>query len=304
MTSKTINLAGQTIHYADYGGEGPTVVLVHGLGGSHLNWLPVAPAMARTARVVALDLPGFGRSPRDPRGTSLRVMGEALARFVDAMSREAVHLVGNSMGGALSVLEAHARPGRVASTLLVCPALPPPPGGARVEPRWMLNLLTACAPGGHLLLRRTAAKLGPERQVRQLLALCCVDVTKVSPEVVDAHVALAMERVSTPWSQRAFAEATRSLMGHVLFGRRFRRALRAPGPPTLIVHGTQDRLVDVRASRAVAAANARISLTELPTLGHTPQLEEPDVFVEIASRWLKGIGSRPADRSNGALHAQ
>ena len=223
------------------------------------------------------------------------VLGDALARFVDAVSDEPVHLVGNSMGGALSILEAHARPGRVASALLVCPALPPPPGGGRVERQWLTTILLACAPGGHVLLRRRAAKLGPERQVRELLDLCCVDASKVPGEVVDAHVALAVERASMPWAQRAFSEAARSLMGQIFFGKRFRQALREPGAPMHIVHGERDRLVDVRASRAVAAANPRIELTVLPELGHTPQLEAPEVFVEIASRWLDRMRS-PAGR--------
>ena len=68
------------------------------------------------------------------------------------------------------------------------------------------------------------------------------------------------------WSS-AFAQATRSLIGDLIFRKRLRKALRADGPPTLIVHGDQDRLVDVRASREVAARNPRIGLKELPNRG-------------------------------------
>jgi pimeloyl-ACP methyl ester carboxylesterase len=291
MISKTIDLAGETIHYADFGGEGPTIVLVHGLGGSHLNWLPVGPTLARHGHVVALDLPGFGRSKRSPRGTRVSVMGKALARFMDAMSPDPVHLVGNSMGGLLSILEGHARPGRVASALLVCPALPPV-RGAHVEAQWIQTLLVACAPWGHVLLRRGAAKVGPERMMRDMLALCCVDPSRVPADVVEAHVELAAERASTPWIEQAFAQATRSLVRHILFGRRLRRALRQPRPAFHIIHGQRDRLVDPRASRAVVAANPRIELTELPDLGHTPQLEAPEVFLEVASRWLDRMRQR------------
>jgi len=63
MIPKTIDLAGETLHYADFGGEGPTLVLVHGLGGSYSTWLAVGTSLARRGRVVAPDLPGFGRSP-------------------------------------------------------------------------------------------------------------------------------------------------------------------------------------------------------------------------------------------------
>jgi pimeloyl-ACP methyl ester carboxylesterase len=201
MISKTIDLGGEPIHYADFGGEGPVVVLVHGLGGSHLNWLALGPFLERRARVVALDLPGFGLSAFSPRGTSIDVMGAALARFIDAMSTEPVHLVGNSMGGMLSVLEGHARPKRIASALLICPALPPP-RGAKTDPQWLRTLLIACAPWGHVLLRRGAARIGPETMTREMIALCCVDGSKVPREVMEAHVALARERASMPWAER------------------------------------------------------------------------------------------------------
>jgi pimeloyl-ACP methyl ester carboxylesterase len=288
MISRTLDLPGQTLHYADFGGEGPTVVLVHGLGGAHTNWLAVGAQLARRGRVVAVDLPGFGRSPRSPRGTSMRVLGEALQGFVDAMSTEPVVLMGNSMGGALAILEAYSRPQRVEGMLLVCPALPPVPG-TRVDPGWMGTLAMAAMPGGHLLLRMQASKVGPEKHVRELLDLCCVDATRIPPEIVEAHLALARERASILSAQQSFAEASRSLMGHLMLGRTLRRALRAGGPKALIVHGQGDRLVDVRASRAVAAANPRFELKELPGVGHVPQLETPDAFVEIALGWLERL---------------
>jgi pimeloyl-ACP methyl ester carboxylesterase len=141
-------------------------------------------------------------------------------------------------------------------------------------------------PGGHLLLRMQSSKAGPEKHVRELLGICCVDVSRVPAGVVEAHIALARERASVLSAQQSFAEASRSLMGHLMLGRTLRRALRAGGPPTLIVHGQSDRLVDIRASRAVAAANSRFELKELPGIGHVPQLETPEAFLEIALGWL------------------
>jgi pimeloyl-ACP methyl ester carboxylesterase len=285
VISKTIDLAGETLGYADFGGHGPTLVLVHGLGGSHTNWLTVGPSLARRGRVVALDLPGFGRSARSPRGTTLRVMGEALARFIDAISTEPVYLVGNSMGGTLAILAGHDRPERIASTLLVGPALPPV-RGAHVDPQWVKTLVVACLPGGHVLLRRRAARVGPERSLREVMALCGVDTSKVPRDVMDAAFAMASERGSNPSNELAFSEAARSLVGELTFGKRLKEAVRRPGPPTLIVHGQRDRLVDVRTSRAAVAINPRIDLIELPGLGHTPQIEAPEAFMEVASRWL------------------
>jgi pimeloyl-ACP methyl ester carboxylesterase len=300
MISKTIDLAGETLHYADYGGEGPTLVLVHGLGGSYTAWLAVAASLARRARVVALDLPGFGHSPRSARGTTLSVMGRALARFIDATSTEAVHLVGNSMGGALSLLEAHARPQRIASALLVDPALPAPLG-VDIDPWWLKTLAIASVPMGHRLLRRRAKRLGRERLLRDLMDVCCVDATRIPAEVMDALVAEAVECGALPQIDLAFSEATRSLLGELFFGRRLRKAVRLPGVPTLIVHGQRDRCVDVRTVRATVAINPQIELIELPDLGHTPQLEAPDAFLKVASGWFDRVASTSGGRQDAPV---
>ena len=113
-----------------------------------------------------------------------------------------------------------------------------------------------------------------------------MDPSRVPPEFGEAWTALYADRASMPWSELAFAEATRSLLGELLLRRRLRRALREVSGPVVIVHGQRDRLVDVRTSRAAVAANPRIELIELPGLGHTPHIEAPDVFVEVASAWL------------------
>ena len=67
-------LTGVRVHHADYGGhpDGPSVVLVHGLGGSHLNWDLLAPRLTPYARVLALDLPGFGLSAPTGRASTVR----------------------------------------------------------------------------------------------------------------------------------------------------------------------------------------------------------------------------------------
>src|SRR3954454_25311323 len=81
--SRTVDLGGP-LHYIDFGGpdDGPTVVLVHGLGGSHLNWDLLAPLLRPHARVLALDLPGFGLSQPGDRRTMLHDNVRVLDRFL------------------------------------------------------------------------------------------------------------------------------------------------------------------------------------------------------------------------------
>src|SRR5688572_15482453 len=128
IRSRTIDLDGP-VHYADFGGDGATMVLVHGLGGAYVNWLGVGAALAERARVLAPDLAGFGRTPLAGRSATVRANRALLARFVDAVAGEPVILVGNSMGGLISMIEAAERPHMVRGLVLVGPAQPLARGG-------------------------------------------------------------------------------------------------------------------------------------------------------------------------------
>src|SRR5690349_19627503 len=121
---ETVDVDGVPVHYIDYGGNGPIVVLVHGLGGAAINWMAAAPLLAERTRVVALDLAGFGRTPSLGRPTTVEASAKLLVDFVTRLFAGPVILVGNSMGGLVTMLAAAAQPDRVAGTVLVDPALP------------------------------------------------------------------------------------------------------------------------------------------------------------------------------------
>ena len=128
--SRTADLGGP-VHYVDFGGPdgGSAVVLVHGLGGSHLNWDLFAPLLRPDARVLALDLPGFGRSEPGDRRTTVQDNVKVLDRFVREVAGSPAVLVGNSMGGPVCLEVAHSAPERVAGVVLASPA-----GGVHNQP--------------------------------------------------------------------------------------------------------------------------------------------------------------------------
>lgn len=285
MQHRTVDLDGP-VHYADFGGDGRPIVLVHGLGGSHLNWLAVAPRLAAHGRVVALDLAGHGRTRSLGRTAMVADNRRLLGRFLDAVAGEPAVLVGNSMGGYLALAEAAEEPAKVASLVLVNAAVPRAPRAA-FDPRALAFFAGLTLPFvGEALIRRRARR-GPEQGVRDTLALCCVDASRIPRDVYDAHVELARERATyVPAVGRDFLEATRSLMGPLLSRRRFFAMVARIRSPALIIQGEQDRLVRVEAARALAAARPDWRLEVMEDVGHVPQLEAPARFLALVEPWL------------------
>jgi glycerol-3-phosphate dehydrogenase len=286
MRSRTIDLDGP-VHYADFGGAGPTLVLVHGLGGSHVNWLAVAPALGRSGRVLAVDLAGFGRTPLGERSADVHGNRVLLDRFLETVAPGPAVLVGNSMGGLVAMMEAALAPQRVAGLVLVAPAQARS-AEARVDGAVAaLFALYALPLVGERVLRWRARLLGPAGVVRATLALCCADPARIPPDVVAAHVSLARERLERmPWANRAFVEAARSLIAVTARRSRFDEMVRRITAPTLLVQGERDRLVAAAASRRLARLRPDWSFEEFPDTGHVPQLEQPARFVASVERWL------------------
>jgi pyruvate dehydrogenase E2 component (dihydrolipoamide acetyltransferase) len=116
----TAEIDGITVRYARRGdGGGVPVLFLHGFGGDLGNWLFNLDAIAEVAPVIALDLPGHGQSTARLPGTRLADLAAFVARFLDRLDVERVHVVGHSMGGAIAARLALDHPGRVASVALV-----------------------------------------------------------------------------------------------------------------------------------------------------------------------------------------
>ena len=117
----TADIAGSTLHYLDYGDAGPdglVFMLVHGLGGRWQHWTENIPELAEHGRVIAVDLPGFGRSQPPQGGYSLDVFADAVAELVRQLDLPRVVFVGHSLGGPLAVRFAHRHPDLVAAIVL------------------------------------------------------------------------------------------------------------------------------------------------------------------------------------------
>ncbi|OZM75147.1 alpha/beta hydrolase [Amycolatopsis antarctica] len=258
------------------GADGAQAVYVHGLGGSSTNWTDLAAQLAPFASGVAPDLPGFGFSePASDFAFSLDAHAEVLATFVEGLGAGPVHLLGNSMGGAISLLLAARRPELVRTLTLISPAMP----DLRPDPRRLSDPLMALAylPVVGRGVRRRLAAQGPRERARQVIDLCYADPEAFPEHRLDELAAEHAERAAFRWAAPALSRSTFGILRTWLV--RGERSLWAAAPkvraPTLVVWGTQDRIITVRRAMRTARLLPRGRLLVLPRTGHTAQMERP-----------------------------
>ena len=184
---ETVDLDGP-VAFRRWDGPGDTTfVLLHGLGGSHLSWVQAAPGLAGLGRVFAVDMPGFGRSPRGVRATRLMDQQGLLSGFLDEMADGAVVLAGNSMGGVVAILEGAMEPDRVAGVVLTS-SVYPMLRGPLPNPLVLGAFAAYDVPRlGELVVKTRSAALDPESFVRVGLRILTSDPSTIPDEVVSLH---------------------------------------------------------------------------------------------------------------------
>jgi pimeloyl-ACP methyl ester carboxylesterase len=290
---------GVPVHYVDHGGpaDGPLLVMVHGLGGSLVNWAALAPLLTDTCRVLALDLVGFGHTQAGTHSTSITANQAMLQRFLREVAAGPAMLVGNSMGGMITIIEAARHPEMVKALVLIDPALPATVG-APPDPLVTASFGMYAVPRlGRAMLKARRRVRSPEQLAMDVLHLCCVDAARVPADVLEQHLQMARARCEYPDIDEHFLHAARSLMGMLARRSSYLATMKAIQAPVLLLHGEKDRLVRIGASRAVAAANPSWRLEVAPDVGHVPQLEAPQWTAGHILDWLATdvLGHRSTD---------
>jgi pimeloyl-ACP methyl ester carboxylesterase len=287
-TSRTVDLDGPT-HYLDFGGPAgaPLIVAVHGLGGSAWNWLAVAPLLTTRCRMVAIDLAGHGLTPAAGRLTTVQANRGLLDRFIREVIQEPVVLVGNSMGGLITLLESAASPDLIAGAVLVDPALPRPLL-SRVDPRVAMQFAVVALPGvGEAAFARRRRHQSVSQQVNETLRMCTVDVSHVPPEVIAAGIAAIESRKPGDFSPSDVLRAARSMMRLLSRPQVLRRVFHRVAAPVLLLHGDRDRLVSINLAKASAREFPEWRFEIAEDIGHVPMLEAPDWTATQIVDWLE-----------------
>jgi len=273
---RQVDVVGAKVNYVEMG-EGPPLLFVHGLSGCWQNWLENIPYFARTHRVVALDLPGFGGSPMPPWEISIPAYGRFLRDFCERLGVGRSSLVGNSMGGFIATEVAITEPDRVDDLVLVSAA------GitwarARREPAAMIGRVgRAAAP---VLLRFHMQGIKRPRLRRNYFQGVFFDPDGLRREMLWENVVPALQ-------SPGYYDALTTLWGYDI-----RDRLEDIGVPTLIVWGRNDRVVPVPAAvsyRKRIGKNAELVIFD--HCGHVPQIERPARFNRLLEEFLARSGS-------------
>lgn len=287
MERITIDVDGP-VSVLDHGGSGPLIVCVHGLEGSAYNWNLIAPELAKTHRVVAMDLSGFGYTPPADRGSSVEANAELVAGVISHFGNKAT-LIGNSMGGLISVLTATRYPDRVSAIALINPAAPVT-NWLAVRPGAVARLSTPMVPvlGGKAIDAYRASQT-PEQSVDEGLSFVCEDPDSIDPRIREWGIEISSLRRTQDWPTAALVEAMHSIAPYVLRKSRFAKLLHQVSQPTLLVHGTEDALVQIATAQWIARERPDWTAVFFDGIGHVPMFEAPDQLLQVIAAWQDAI---------------
>ena len=268
-------------------GDGPDVLLLHGLGSTKASFLDTAAALSRAGyRVHAPDLPGFGNSSKPATANyGPAFFADSIAGLMDSLDIERAHMVGNSMGGRVSIELGLRHPDRVGALALLCPAV------AFVR-RDFHHLVRLLRPELGMLPHSFGRKV-VERQFWSMFA----DRDQVDPSVADVVVDEFLRIYSSPGARYAFLSSARSIYLESPYGRNgFYRRLGELQAPAMFVWSSHDKLIPPGFRRHVARWLPSAEHITIEGCGHAPQVEQPERTNGLIRRFFAhndALSSRP-----------
>ncbi len=266
-------------------GEGPPVIMLHGLGGTKVSFLPTQAALAPDFRTIAVDLPGFGDTDKPVGSYDAKFFAKWVVGLLDALEIDRAHVVGHSMGGRVAIELGMSHADRVDCLALMTPSL-----AWLRDKRWTPYLK---------LLRPELAFLQPAPRA-----------------IVERFVRVAVRGADGGWSAAGIDEFLRSYLtprGRVAFyaaarniyleeGQEFWTRLEAVEARALFLWGRRDQLIPVGFARHVRKALPAAEHVELDC-GHIPQFERPAQTHAAIGRFLQGKPTHGGRTRSRGSHA-
>jgi len=234
---------------------------------------------------AGVDLPGSGFSapPARRSGYSVRALAKTIIRLIETLDRGPVHLAGNSMGGAISIRVAAARPDLVKTLTLISPVLPD------LRPHLStIHFPILALPFVGRAMTRYWARVPAENRVAGVYRACCYDPAILHPERFAQEVAALRRLDELGYGGATLVGAARTLVAETLTPRPLSlwRAAERVQAPALVLFGSHDRLMSPALAAPAARAFKNAKVEVLAHVGHIGQMERPDL---IAARFREMV---------------
>jgi pimeloyl-ACP methyl ester carboxylesterase len=271
---KRVSLPGADVGYLEMG-EGEPLLCVHGISGSWQNWLETLPHFARSHRVIAPDLPGFGSSPMPSWPIDMPAYGRLVHDLCEKLGLGPdTTIVGNSLGGFVAAEAITTAPDRFRRLVLV--------SAAGIINTWAPEQRAVVTAYAWKTLSPVFARRSREIVARPGLRQAVFGRTMRYPNRLSAE--LLYEQISSGLTHcPGFGEALHAAIGHDL-----RDRLGSIEAPTMLVWGFDDRVIPVQAALSYRRRIPRARLEIFERTGHVPQLERPARFNALLEEFLDG----------------
>lgn len=266
--AKPVNL-----HFTDIG-SGEPVLLLHGLGASSYSWRYVIPQLARTHRVIALDLKGFGQSDKPEDGKySLFDQAELVDQFIEQHNLKRLTLVGHSFGGGVALalaLKDRQRTNKRLKKLILVDSI-----AYKQDIPWGIALMRT-----PIISDLGINLIPPETQMELALKFAYADDSKIPPEAPIEYA----KQIRSPGGRYAILRTAAQLMPENI--EKFTDRYKELNVDTLLIWCARDGIVPVEYGRKLYEnlPNARMHI--LPACIHLPQEELPQLTTNLMSRFL------------------
>lgn len=258
---------GQRVLVGEAGdAKAPPVLLVHGLGNNaHRDWAPVIRPLAAQFHVITVDLPGFGASPGGGEGYSFIALGRVLSQVLEQLAPgQKAHVVGHSLGGAVSLFFAHAYGEKVERLVLVDAA------GILLKMVYVQHMAS---------LRTPQVGIAPVDRILKGVGERLGGIRRGVFGSLDDRFDFSRWLAQNPGVRYALlGRYTQVEAGLGLVEHDFSRAIRETTAPTTVIWGGDDAIAPLRTGRLLAARLPDARLKVIDGVGHTPMLESPEAF--------------------------
>jgi 2-hydroxy-6-oxonona-2,4-dienedioate hydrolase len=260
MHEKFVVVNGNKIRYLEEGNEEKIIVLLHGLGGMADRWLPLFPFLSKKYKIIAPDIIGYGKSDKPQVDYTIEFFTQFILEFLDTLSLQSIFMIGNSLGGQIAAECAATQSQLIKKTVLVTPS----------------GIMKKSTPALDAYI--TAALYPTHESVKSAYEMMMGKNKQVREETIDNFIS----SMSRPNAKMVFISTLLGMKNAPTLTEK----LQLIKIPTMLVWGTEDKLIPFEYAKQFAASMKNCYFVEMKNCGHTPFEEEPEKFSKLILDFL------------------